>query len=62
MKLIYRAQILARPARPVLPYCKPAALNWRFHAPSETYGNPRPVAEYRCPIALNWRFRLAAQV
>ncbi len=63
MKLIYRAQLLEYTPAPAQPYRKPCALNWRFQAPGETYGNETPlVAPYRRPQALNWRFQLAAGV
>lgn len=58
MKLIYRANIFDYTPPPSLPYRKPRALNWRFHAPGEKYDyNPLPSLPYRKPRILNWRFQ-----
>lgn len=58
MRLIYRAQMLEYTSAPVQPYCKPHALNWRFQAPGETYGNETLVMPpYQRPRAINWRFQ-----
>ncbi len=62
MKLIYRAQICDRSARPMLPYRKPVVVNWRYQTSGETYDYPTlPLAESRHPMAMNWRFRMAVQ-
>lgn len=62
MKLIYRALILESAPRSIAPYRKPQALNWRFHAPNESYGVPQSSAIPYCyPKVLNWRFRMAAE-
>jgi hypothetical protein len=61
MILIYRAQIFSYQPAPAQPYQKPRALNWRFHAPGQSYGDDTcPVAAYTAPRALNWRFQMAA--
>ena len=57
MQLIYRAQVIDRPAVSTPSYRKPSALNWRFHAPGETYEGVLPVQTYRAPQALNWRWQ-----
>lgn len=62
MKLIYRAQICDRSARPMLPYHKPAAVNWRYQTSGEMYDLPTiSFVESRHPIAMNWRFRMTVQ-
>lgn len=59
MKLIYRGYTFDYSPRPIQPYRKPNALNWRWQAPGEIFeSNPRPVQQYRQPRALNWRFKL----
>ncbi|OLP20081.1 hypothetical protein BST81_02255 [Leptolyngbya sp. 'hensonii'] len=59
MQLIYRGQTINYTPATAQPYRKPCALNWRFHAPGETYGDmPLPVAPYQAPRALNWRFQV----
>ncbi|NEQ28731.1 MAG: hypothetical protein F6K28_59185 [Microcoleus sp. SIO2G3] len=59
MKLIYRAHIYEYTPRPVQPYIKPRAINWRFQPPGETFEcAPRPVRPYVKPSAMNWRFEL----
>jgi hypothetical protein len=68
MKLIYRAQIFSYQPAPAQPYRKPRALNWRFQAPGETYGEVQTLSETRCdylynpPRALNWRFQMAGRI
>ncbi len=63
MQLIYRAQVIEYTPAPTKPYCKPRALNWRFHAPNQTYADQElAVPIYRKPQALNWRFQLAAGI
>jgi hypothetical protein len=58
MKLIYRAQSYDYTPRPVPPYRKPRAINWRFQVGCETSeGIPRPVPPYRKARAINWRFQ-----
>ena len=60
MQLIYRAQLIEYTPVPVQPYVKPRALNWRFHAPGESYEAPcQATYAYQVPRALNWRFRMA---
>ncbi len=61
MKLIYRALIIETTPRPVQPYIKPRAMNWRFHPPGETFETtPRPIQPYVKPRTMNWRFQLPA--
>ncbi len=61
MKLIYRANILEYTPRPVQPYVKPNALNWRFQPPGSKFEcTPRPIQPYAKPRAMNWRFQLPA--
>lgn len=65
MKLIYRAQVFVSTDSPVvLSYRKPRALNWRFHAPGEIYGDRHSVVEqpYVAPRALNWRWQIETVV
>jgi hypothetical protein len=62
MKLIYRALVLESAPRSILPYRKPQALNWRFHAPGELYRVAQnSTLSYCYPRVLNWRFRMAAE-
>ena len=58
MILIYRGEIFKKSTPPsIQPYRKPRALNWRFHAPGETYDNTSISALiYSQPRALNWRY------
>jgi hypothetical protein len=58
MQLIYRGEVFNyTPAQPQ-PYCKPAALNWRYQAPGEVYGEVQPATQpYKQPRAINWRWQ-----
>jgi hypothetical protein len=57
MKLIYRALTFDYIPRSVETYGKPRVLNWRFHAPGETYEYTcLPPQPYHKPRVLNWRF------
>lgn len=75
MKLIYRrrvsggnflpkscdANIFDFSPRPIQPYVKPRALNWRFHPPGQKFEcTPVPIQPYIKPRVINWRFQLAA--
>ena len=63
MKLIYRALIIETTARPVQPYVKPRAINWRFQTSGERFElTPRPVQPYVKPRAINWRFQAPAML
>lgn len=61
VKLIYRGHSLERTLH-VQPYQKPHALNWRYHAPGETYGSAPRVLHDRTPGVVNWRFRPQGEV
>ena len=56
MQLIYRGEVIEYNAPTIKPYQKPAALNWRYHAPGETY-NTLTVKHTMPPRALNWRWQ-----
>ncbi len=61
MQLIYRGHVYDyTPSKPQ-PYIKPRALNWRFHAPGETYGEKISSQPYLKPRAINWRFQMVTQ-
>ncbi len=61
MQLIYRAQVFNVAPREPQPYVKPHALNWRFRAPGEVYGDESSIPPvYVAPRALNWRFQMQA--
>ena len=61
LKLIYRGHIYNYTPRPVQPYRKPHALNWRWQTPGENYkSTDRPILPYCPPRALNWRFQISA--
>jgi hypothetical protein len=60
MQLIYNANIINHTPKPLAAYIKPRALNWRFHAPGETYNTPTALEAYIKPRALNWRFKTTA--
>lgn len=58
MKLIYRALQIEITPRPIPPYVKPHAINWRFQPPGEKFETtPRPISPYVKPRAINWRFQ-----
>lgn len=62
MQLIYRGEQIEYHPAPAKPYRKPRALNWRYHAPGETYSDiplPQPTLprHTRQPRALNWRWQ-----
>ena len=59
MKLIYRAHIYEYTPRPVQPYIKPRAINWRYQPLGERFKyTPRPVQTYIKPRTINWRYQL----
>lgn len=59
MKLIYRAHIYEYTPRPVQPYIKPRAINWRFQPPGKKFKHtPHPIRPYVKPRAINWRYEL----
>ena len=61
VKLIYRGHVLEHtPHMPL--YQKPHALNWRYHAPGETYGNAPRLLPERTTGVVNWRFRPQGEV
>jgi hypothetical protein len=58
MLLIYRGELFNCPARPILPYRQPSALNWRYQVPGETYSDLKPLTiDYQPPRAINWRWQ-----
>ena len=62
IQLIYRGYIFNYTPRPIQPYRKPQALNWRWHSPATTFETtPRPTLPYCKPRALNWRFQLEGE-
>lgn len=59
MQLIYRGQVTEYVPPQVAPYRKPSALNWRYHAPGETYDEASlPRHATRTPQAINWRWQV----
>jgi len=60
MQLIYRGETIEVPSYSSPVYQKPRALNWRYQAPGETYGEPEMAAVGRAPRvprAINWRWQ-----
>lgn len=61
MQLIYRGHVYDyTPATPK-PYIKPRAINWRFQASGETYGENITRETYIKPLAINWRYQIATE-
>ncbi|HEY9608589.1 hypothetical protein [Allocoleopsis sp.] len=59
MKFIYRAYIYEYTPRPIQPYVKPRAINWRYQCLGERFKcTPRPIHHYVKPRAINWRYQL----
>jgi hypothetical protein len=59
MLLIYRGHTFHISPRSPQPYRKPFALNWRYQAPGESYGDEvRALPVYKAPRAINWRWRV----
>ena len=57
MQLIYRGNTYNYTLLESKLYIKARALNWRFHAPGETYDSSITPKPYIRPRALNWRFQ-----
>lgn len=59
MKLIYRGHTYTCETLSAQPYHKPHALNWRYQAAGEMYGESIVPVSNPQPRALNWRYQMA---
>ncbi len=57
MQLIYRGEMIDYNPPALQPYQKPCALNWRYHAPGETYSEMPALRQASAPRAINWRWQ-----